>query len=257
MTWNPEQYLKFAGPRLRPALDLLARVDLENPRIIFDLGCGAGNVTRLLAERWPAARLVGVDSSPEMLEKAKGALPSAQWVVADLADWQPPEPADLIFSNAALHWLGDHETLFRRLVSYLAPGGVLAVQMPHNFHAPSHVCMDEAAAAGPWGETLRPHLRPSPVGDPAFYWDLLASHQPDIWETEYLHALEGEDAVVQWTMGTSLKPLLDALAEPWRGQFLEDYRRRIAGAYARRSDGVTLFAFRRLFVVSRVATTSP
>ena len=257
MSWNPEQYLKFAGPRLRPALDLLNRVETAEPRLVCDLGCGAGNVTRLLAERWPAARLIGVDSSPEMLAKAKTALPSAQWVVGDLGRWQPPAPADVIFSNAAQHWLDDHGALFRRLLGFLAPGGVLAVQMPRNFQAPSHLCLQEAAAAGPWVDRLSRHLRPSPVGEPAFYWDLLAETGPDIWEIEYQHALEGEDAVVQWTMGTALKPLLDALDEPWRGQFLEEYRRRIAVAYPRRADGVTLFAFRRLFIVSRVAAAAP
>ncbi|HIJ62526.1 MAG TPA: methyltransferase domain-containing protein [Rhodospirillaceae bacterium] len=257
MSWNPEQYLKFAGPRLRPALDLLNRVEAGEPRLICDLGCGAGNVTRLLAERWPSARLIGVDSSPEMLERAKAVLPSAQWVVADLGSWQPPAPVDVIFSNAALHWLDDHRSLFRRLLGLLAPGGVLAVQMPRNFQAPSHLCMHEAAVAGPWADRLRAHLRPSPVGDPAFYWDLLAETRPDIWEIEYQHALEGEDAVVQWTLGTALKPLLDALDEPWRSGFLDEYRRRIAAAYPRRADGVTLFAFRRLFIVSRAAAAAP
>jgi len=156
MSWNPEQYLKFGQPRLRPALDLLARVDLDAPRAIADLGCGAGNVTRLLAQRWPGAALTGVDDSPEMLARAARELPGATWRRQNVSDWIPDAPCDLIFSNAALQWLPDHATLFPRLLAQLAPGGVLAVQMPRNFAAPSHTAVAETIAAGPWRATLQP-----------------------------------------------------------------------------------------------------
>lgn len=254
--WNPDQYLKFADHRLRPSQDLLARVDLPQAAEVCDLGCGPGNVTPLLRARWPKARITGVDSSAEMLDKARAAHPAAhpndQWVEADAAAWTPDAPLDLLFANASLQWLGDHAALFPRLLGHLTPGGVLAVQMPRNFMAPSHQGMIDAARNGPWRDRLEPLLRHDPVGDPAFYWDVLTPHAAhlDIWEVEYLQALQGPDAVVQWTKGTALKPLLDALEEPWRGQFLADYTARMADAYPRRADGVTLFPFRRLFIVA-------
>jgi trans-aconitate 2-methyltransferase len=250
--WDPAKYLEFAGPRLRPAHDLLARVPLAAPRVVYDLGCGAGNVTRLLAERWPTAAVTGVDGSPRMLAAARRAAPAVTWMQADLGTWQAPRPADLVFSNAALHWLDDHPRLFPRLVAGLAPGGVLAVQMPRNHGAPSHTAMTAAALAGPWRERLRPALRPSPVAAPAAYHDILAPHVSalDIWETEYLHVLDGNNPVVEWTRGSALKPLLDALDEPERSAFLAEYAGRIARAYPRRPDGRTLLPFRRLFIVA-------
>lgn len=253
--WDPAQYLRFADHRLRPAIDLLGRVDLDAPGHIVDLGCGAGNVTRLLAGRWPGAAVTGVDGSTDMLTKAKAGAggDAIRWQHADLRDWQPNRLVDLLFSNAALHWLDDHAALFSRLFGLLKPGGVLAVQMPRNHGAPSHTCMTEAAGAGPWAARLKSHLRPSPTAVPEIYYDLLTplAAQLDIWETEYLQVLEGENPVVEWTKGTALKPLLDALDGTERAGFLADYARRIAAAYPVRADGRTLFPFRRLFIVVR------
>jgi trans-aconitate 2-methyltransferase len=237
---------------LRPALDLLARVPLTAPATIYDLGCGAGNVTKLLADRWPGAAVTGVDGSPAMLATARAAAPAVTWQEADLGSWRPPRPADLLFSNAALHWLDDHERLFPRLIAELAAGGVLAVQMPRNHGAPSHTEMVAAAEAGPWRAGLRPALRARPVAEPAVYRDILRPHvaQLDIWETEYLHELTGDNPVVEWTRGSALKPLLDALEEPHRSAFLAEYAGRIRRAYPPRPDGRTLLPFRRLFVVA-------
>ena len=250
--WDPGKYLEFAGPRLRPALDLLARVPLPAPVTVYDLGCGAGNVTKLLAERWPGSTVTGVDGSPAMLATARAAAPAIAWVEADLATWHPPRPAELFFSNAALHWLEDHPRLFPRLVADLAPGGVLAVQMPRNHGAPSHTEMVAAAEAGPWRERLRPLLRGRPVAESSVYHGILAPHvsRLDIWETEYLHVLEGDNPVVEWTRGSALKPLVDGLAEPDRSAFLAEYSGRIARAYPPGPDGRTLLPFRRLFIVA-------
>ena len=184
MTWNPEQYLKFAEPRLRPAVDLITRIDAANPAHVFDLGCGAGNVTRLLKTRWPDAHITGIDDSAEMLARAAKSVGGVTWVQQSLADWQPGHAADIIYSNAALHWLPDHRGLFAKLVNQLAPGGVLAVQMPRNFGAPSHTMIAETVVAGPWRATLEPLLRPAPVATPDVYYDLLSGlvKNLDIWD---------------------------------------------------------------------------
>ena len=263
-TWDPNQYLKFTDHRLRPALDLLAQIPLADPRSVYDLGCGPGNITRLLAERWPNARVVGVDSSADMLMKARMEAPRAERVEAasvvfeqaDIAHWSPPAPADLLFTNATLHWLDDHAALLPRLAAQLAPGGVLAIQMPDNRTSPSHLLMDEASATGPWHTKL---ARSRPVygsmQSPDAYYRMLApvAAQVDIWETTYLHVLEGDNPVVEWTKGTALRPYLDALEEAERAAFLAAYAARIAAAYPRQPDGRTLLPFRRIFIVARGA----
>jgi trans-aconitate 2-methyltransferase len=252
MPWDPAQYLKFAGPRLRPAIDLLQRIESEAPATVYDLGAGAGNVTRLIAARWPAAQVVGVDSSSEMLAKAAAENPLLRWQQADLAAWRAERPADVIYSNAALHWLDGHDKLLPGILESLTPGGVLAVQLPRNFGAPSHTSITDAALAGPWRTVLQPLLRPSPVMPPEFYYDLLKPLVAtlDIWETEYLQVLDGDNPVKEWTKGTWLSPLLAALDEPERSRFAADYARRVAAAYPPRPDGRTLFPFRRLFIVA-------
>lgn len=255
MSWNPDQYLKFSAPRFRPAQDLVARITHERAETIYDLGCGTGNVTELLAERWPEARVTGIDDSGAMLEKARATLPQIEWVQQSIAAWQPDTPADIIFSNAALHWLDDHASLFPKLFSFLAPNGILAVQMPRNFGAPSHTLVTEAARNGPWADRLAHLIKPAPVAEPSTYYDLLASQAQsiDLWETSYLQALSGPNPVKEWTKGTWLKPFLDALQEPHKLAFEEDYARRVEQAYPPRADGITLFPFKRLFIVARKA----
>ncbi|MBF0166438.1 MAG: methyltransferase domain-containing protein [Alphaproteobacteria bacterium] len=254
MTWDPKQYLKFSDLRLRPALDLLARIPLDSPRRIYDLGCGAGNVTRQLAQRWPEAKITGVDSSVEMLAEAKKNLPGAEWMKADLATWRPPSPGDLIFSNALFHWIKGHREIFPRLMSDLAPGGVLAVQMPRNQGEASHTTILKVANDGPWRELL------APLGDlfemhaPEAYHDLLRSlaGHLDIWESIYQQALTGDDPVLEWIKGTALRPYLAALADQpdLKEGFLAELGTRLRLAYPKRSDGVTLLPFRRLFIVA-------
>ncbi len=253
MPWDPAQYLKFADHRLRPAIDLLNRVDLEAPSVIYDLGAGAGNVTELLANRWPESRVIGIDSSEEMLRKAAERAPNIEWEVGDIATWRPKKPAELIFTNAALHWIGGHRDLFSSLMESIAPGGVMAVQMPRNFGAKSHTSMGEAAEAGPWASTLKPLLRPAPVELPQFYIEVLtplASHL-DVWETEYMQVLSGENPVKEWTKGTWLKPLLDALDGPEREGFESTYAQLVADAYPKQPDGTTVFPFKRMFIVAQ------
>jgi trans-aconitate 2-methyltransferase len=253
-TWDPSQYLKFADHRLRPALDLMARIALEAPRSIYDLGCGLGTITRLLAERWPGAEVTGVDSSDDMLAKARVEAPMVSFQHADIAHWSPPAPADLLFSNATLHWLDDHGSLLPRLVAHLAPGGALAIQMPRNGDSPSHLLIEEAAAAGPWHAKLAA-VRPvyCSVETPDCYYRMLAPlvRELDIWETTYLHVLDGDNPVVEWTRGTALRPSLDALDAEERAAFLAAYAARIAASYPRQPDGRTLLPFRRIFILAR------
>lgn len=251
--WDPAQYLKFAGHRLRPALDLLNRVDLNAPQRVTDLGCGAGNVTEWIARRWPGAQVTGVDNSEAMLEEAAATLPDVDWQAADMADWSPDAPQDLIYSNAALHWLPDHAALFPTLVDHLSDGGILAVQMPRNFGEPSHTSVNRAASEGPWEAALKPLLKPAPVHDPGVYRDLIAPHVSslDLWETTYYQVLAGENPVAEWTKGTWLRPFLDALDGDRREGFEAAYRRHVAEAYPPGADGATLFPFKRLFIVAR------
>ncbi|HQR10321.1 MAG TPA: methyltransferase domain-containing protein [Casimicrobiaceae bacterium] len=259
MAWQPAQYLQYAGERLRPAVDLLARVPLERPKNVVDLGCGAGNVTRLLGKRWPEARILGVDSSPEMLDEARAATANDsryRFVAADLATWQPDAPVDLIYSNAALHWLPGHAALFARLAGMVVPGGVLAVQMPDNFRAPSHMTIADIARSERWRTRLGSIVREPPVSAPADYLSWLTPHMTgvDVWLTEYLQVLpprgDGEHPVAAWTKGTWLVPIMAALDEGERAEFLREYMRRLAVAYPPRDDGSTLFPFRRLFIVA-------
>lgn len=252
MQWDPIQYLMFADHRLRPALDLLARVPLETAARVVDLGCGTGNLTRLLAERWPEAAVTGVDGSAEMLAKAATEAPGLTWQQADIGDWRPEAPLDLLYSNAALHWLDGHEVLFPRLFEAVAPGGVLAVQVPRNFSEPSHQAIAATIAEGPWRARLEPLWRPEPVHTPDLYYRLLApaAARLDLWETVYWQVLEGENPVAEWTKGTWLRSFLTALPPEEALAFEADYRARVAAAYPRQPDGRTLFPFRRLFLLA-------
>ena len=237
---------------MRPAIDLLNRVDLSVPTIVCDLGCGTGRITRRLVARWPGAHVTGVDALPAMLAEARQGQTTIRWVEADIARWAPQHPPDLIFSNAALHWLDDHQNLLPRLLGTLRPGGVLALQMPRNHGEPSHTAIVETVESGPWRERLEPLLRRRPVAPPEVYAELLLPlvTSLDIWETVYMHVLPGQNPVVEWTSGTGLRPLLAALHGRERDDFLADYTARTARAYPRRADGFTLFPFRRLFIAA-------
>lgn len=254
MSWDPAQYLRFAGERLRPAADLLARISAETPATVVDLGCGTGNLAPLLLARWPAAQLTGVDGSPEMLVRARAENPRAAFVQADIGRWRPAAPVDVLYSNAALHWLDEHQGLIPRLLDEaVAPGGTLAIQMPRNFAAPSHTCIVESIDEGPWRTKLEPILRREPVAAPAVYWRLLEGRAAElqVWETEYLQVLSGENPVAEYTKGTWLRQFLDRLDGEERAAFEADYRRRVRPFYPPEPDGRTLFPFRRLFLVAR------
>ncbi len=257
-TWNPRQYEKFTNQRRRAALDLLDRIPLAAPSLIYDLGCGPGDITRTIAERWPQAAVVGIDSSAAMIDRAVATPSIISWRRQDLREWTPDENPALIFSNAALHWVDGHAPLLTRWMDCLRPGGCLAVQMPLTWHEPSHRLMrDTLADGGPHGtplgsESLRREVAQPPVAAARSYYDLLAgaSRSLDIWETRYLHVLDGSDPVLEWVKGTGLKPVLDALDDRERDVFLARYAERLRVAYPPRPDGHTLYPFPRLFIVT-------
>jgi trans-aconitate 2-methyltransferase len=253
MHWDPSTYLSFNAERTRPAIELASRIALTAPPRIADLGCGPGNSTAILAHRWPSAQLIGVDNSAEMLAAARKTAIKAEWQLADLAVWAAREPLSLVFSNAAYQWIDNHSAIFPRLMSLLEPKGVLAIQMPRNFDAPSHVLLRETASENRWASKVAHLNRAKPVADPASYYAMLASQSSalDIWETEYLQALDGDDAVFKWVSGTALVPYVAALAEEERKQFLNVYRERIARAYPAQANGKTLFPFKRIFIVAQ------
>ena len=251
LAWDPDRYLAHADERARPFVDLVARVGATAPRTVVDLGCGPGTLTGLLAQRWPDAQVVGVDSSPEMVLAARGLGASVRFEVGDARTWAPPRPVDVLVSNAALQWVPGHLDLLPHLVEAVADGGWLAVQVPGNMDEPSHT-LRRALADEP---AYAPHLRgiPEPAShDAATYLRALQrlGCQVDAWETTYLHVLRGEDPVLSWISGTSLRPTLQALPADLREPFVAELGARLRAAYPAR-DGAVVLPFRRVFVVAR------
>jgi len=251
--WSARQYLKFEDERTRPPRDLLAQVPLQRPRRVVDLGCGPGNSTELLVERFPQSEVVGLDSSPDMLCKARERLPMCEFIEADVATWMPDRQTDLLFANAVMQWLPDHPAILRRLLESLSPGGVLAVQMPDNTREPALVFQGEVGRTGPWAD--HPEIKAASREDlPSVenYYDLLkpVCTHIDIWHTIYNHVMASAEAIVEWFKGSSLQPFLSPLDAAAREKFLAAYTKKIAGAYKPRVDGKVLLKFPRLFIVA-------
>jgi trans-aconitate 2-methyltransferase len=259
--WDPQQYLRYESERERPFAELLARIGHPDPHEIIDLGCGPGTTTLHLLERWPDAHVVGIDSSPEMIDHARplespGRL---EFRHADLRQWKADKPVDVLITSATLQWVPDHGALFPRFIASLAPGGVIAFQVPANFDAPSHTLLYELAQSDRWGARLKTLVRPTPVLEPADYLTALLTNgaQADVWETTYYHILHGPDAVLEWVRGSALRPFLTALDEPDvpaddTAEFLSAYAAVLRAAYPRQADGRTVFPFRRIFGVGTV-----
>ena len=249
--WDAGQYLRFGDDRTLPAIDLLSRVRLDRPERIVDLGCGPGNSTALLKQRWPEAEVTGIDSSADMLETARREHPGIRFVARDIAALPHGGPYDLVFANASLQWVGGHESLLPRLLDNVAPGGVLAVQMPRNHDFATHALMRQVAAEGPWRERLAGARDPSPVQAPEFYYDLLAPRcRVTIWETNYIQVMDGVEAIIAWLRGTGLRPFLSRLAPAEEAEFLARYGALLREAFPPRSDGRLLLPYPRLFFVA-------
>jgi trans-aconitate 2-methyltransferase len=268
--WDATLYLRFSGERARPFFDLLARVGAELPDYVVDLGCGPGNLTTLLAERWPHAAVCGVDSSPQMIEAARKLIPAGaprpsgsgpvltshapglSFMVDDIRHWEPQSLPDVIVSNAVLQWVPGHRELLVRWADQLADGGWLAFQVPGNYDQPSHAILRELVASARWRPLLRDVELNRQSADPADYAELLAGAgcEVDAWETTYVHILRGDNPVLEWYQGTGLRPVLAVLDADQAADFLADYGERVRAAYPPSSFG-TVFPFRRVFTVAR------
>jgi trans-aconitate 2-methyltransferase len=251
--WSARQYLKFEDERTRPPRDLLAQVPLARAERVVDVGCGPGNSTELLVERFPDAEVTGLDSSHDMLRQARERLPGRAFIEGDLATWIPKERTDLLFGNAVFQWVPDHTAVLQRLLRALPEGGVLAVQMPDNTNEPALMLMQEVSRAGPYaGHPALEHAARGDLPTPGGYYDLLrplCTHL-DIWHTVYNHVMAGPEGIVEWFKGSALRPFLDALEAGQRNVFLAEYTEQIAKAYPARFDGNVLLRFPRLFIVA-------
>jgi trans-aconitate 2-methyltransferase len=250
LDWNPALYRRYEDERTRPAQELLARVPLAEATRVVDLGCGPGNSTELLVQRFPTAQVTGTDNSEAMLVSARERLPQASFELSDIATWAPrstEEAPDLIYANASLQWVPDHAKLIPRLFDALAPGGVLAIQMPDNRQEPTHRLMRAVAAEAPWAEAIgdADRLR-TLLLDLGGYYDLLAQGAAhiDVWHTIYQHRMADAAAIVEWVRGTGLKPFVDRLGADLQASYLDEYLRRVDEAYPARADGKRLLAFR-------------
>ena len=255
--WDPTTYLRHGDERARPFLDLLARVPGE-ARTVVDLGCGPGQLSAVLRERWPDARIHGVDSSAAMIERAEqDPVPGVTYERADASTWQPGAPVDVLLSNAMFQWLPEPLDVVRRLLPHVVPGGTFALQVPHNHDAPSHVLLRDLAGRPPYAEhTARAHRVTVP---PAEDWlELFAGSgwSVDAWTTTYLHVLAGEEPVFSWVSGTGARPVLQALPPTLRERFEQEYREALRDAYPRRPWG-TVLPFERVFVVARRPAVEP
>jgi trans-aconitate 2-methyltransferase len=254
MSWSAKQYVAFEDERTRPARDLLAAIPAANVRSAIDIGCGPGNSTELLVERFSGAAVRGLDSSSDMIEAARKRLPQVQFDLADIDTWNDTGPFDVIFANAVLQWVPDHASLLPALVSKLAPGGSLAIQMPDNLNQHSHRLMREVAADGPWASKLSgAAVQRTEMESASGYYSILKAccTRVDVWRTTYHHPLAGGAwAVVEWFKGSGLRPFLEPLNEAERAQYLKQYQAGIEQAYPALSDGSVLLSFPRLFLVA-------
>jgi trans-aconitate 2-methyltransferase len=251
-TWEPQTYLRYADIRFRAGLDLIARIPKSDYPVIYDLGCGTGHLTRILADTFPQAKVTGIDSSPQMLAEARRAFPTIQWKQADIRSWRPRTPPALIYTNAALQWVPDHGHLLPSLLNKLQPGGILAMQVPRHFESPSHLGLKELVMQREWRARLEPLLL-APIPPPETYWNWLSPHARnlDLWETIYLQVLDGRNPVVDFMRGTALRPFLSILSEREAAKFVDAFAERMTAAYPTQPNGQTLFPFRRLFLVAQ------
>ncbi|AUZ48376.1 trans-aconitate 2-methyltransferase [Pseudomonas orientalis] len=251
MTWSAKQYTMFEQQRTRPVRDLVAAIPNTDVATAVDLGCGPGNSTQVLAERFAQAHITGLDSSDDMLRDARQRLPALSFELADIGAWAPAQQFDVILANASLQWLPDHATLYPRMVNQLTPGGTLAVQTPDNLDEPAHRLAREVAAQGPWAAKIGA-VKHNERHSASYYFELLNRHcsTVDVWRTTYHHPLADHGAVVEWFKGSALRPFLAPLSDDEKAAFLQAYQARIIQAYPALADGTVLLPFPRLFIIA-------
>ncbi len=252
-SWDAQQYVKFKRERTQPSLDLVSRIEVDIPNTIVDIGCGPGNSTAVLRSRWPGAEISAFDSSPEMLALARKSDSSISWFEADASTWLPERKYDLIFSNAALQWLPNHEQLFPRLLSIVSQTGALAIQMPAYYDSPLHKQLIDVSKNTAWADATAPARSRLSMRPPEFYYDLLgdSASKIDIWQTAYYHEMDSVESILEWFRGTGMRPFLDALQNPedksrFESELLDRYRQ----VYLKRDNGKVLLPFRRFFLIA-------
>jgi trans-aconitate 2-methyltransferase len=251
--WDPNLYLRFADQRARPAADLIAQIKLNRPAAIIDLGCGTGNSTEQLHARWPESEISGLDSSASMLAQARQNHSNWKWIQSSVESWEPEKTYDLVFSNAALHWVPGHGELFPRLLNAVAGGGAVAVQMPNNFHSPAHQAMKKVAADSRWGGRLDDASERVHIEEISFYYEVLrkAAAAVNFWQTEYLQIVEGPRAVLEWLRSTAMRGYLERLADDGERKVFEDLcLREFEKAYTPDDQGKVLFPYKRMFLIA-------
>lgn len=250
--WNSNLYLRFASERTQPARDLVQRIKLDDPARIIDLGCGPGNSTEVLSQRWPHAHIIGIDNSPEMIYAAQTNYPQRHWTTADMNFWVPSEPLSLIFSNAAIQWLDHHDYHLVRWMNSIESGGAFAFQIPSSNYALVRTIIHQISHAAKWTERLERARTSLTMHAPSFYYDVLApfSCTVELWETEYFHVLPNHAAIIEWMKGTGLRPFLNPLNETEQNEFLAELLHQVEMGYPNQLDGSVLFPFRRMFVIA-------
>jgi trans-aconitate 2-methyltransferase len=251
--WNPDLYLKFIEERTQPVYDLVDRIAVDDPKTIADLGCGPGNSTRVLRERWPEADIIGVDNSVEMIRKACASFPKEKWLLSDIQRWQPEEKFDVIFSGATLQWLPDHARLMPGLFSRIASGGALAVQLPANQESPLHRALIRVSASEEWKTITAPCADLIVYNGPEYYYDLFSALAPQfaLWETTYFHVLESHQALIDWYSATGMRTYLERLPDEARKEsFCRQVLAEAREAYPIQRNGKILYPFKRLFFIA-------
>ena len=252
-TWDPAEYMRFGDERTRPSVDLVSRITVGSPASVIDLGCGPGNSTRVLRQRWPSARVTGLDNSAQMISTARREYPDGDWILSSIEDWRPAQAFDVVFSNAALQWLPGHGPLVERLFGHVSPGGALGLQVPSADYALVRTLIHEIALDGPWAARMVGPLGALTMESPGFYYDhlALAARAVDIWETEYIHVMDSPSAIVDWIASTGLRPFLDVLELASESdEFVARLQERVCRSYSTRTDGRVLFPFKRTFVIA-------
>ncbi|MHB8762511.1 MAG: methyltransferase domain-containing protein [Coriobacteriia bacterium] len=251
--WNPDSYLRFEDHRTRPAFELVSHVRVDSPKTVIDLGCGPGNSTQVIRERWPGAMVLGLDSSPGMISAARESYPDHEWALGDIGAWSSEQTFDVVFSNAALQWVPDHARLIPRLFRQVAQGGALAFQIPSRIYCLAQQLIEEVADDEAWASRMQEARSAITIADPDVYYDLLAplARAVDMWETVYYQVMDSPQAIVDWISSTGLRPYLDALdSEDERQHFVSLLTERVARSYRLASDGKVLFPFRRTSVIA-------